>query len=69
MLSHESEDLASFACVHSSSDKAHWKLIFFANLCKQIAYVPLRVCFCCLSCTNDSLQGCLGKQTWEDDEQ
>lgn len=29
-----------------------------------MAYVPRSV-----SCANDSLEGCLGKQTWEDDEE
>lgn len=42
----------------------------FPNLCeKDYICVLACVCFCCLSCANDSLEGCLGKQTWEGDEE
>lgn len=63
------QQLATCVCVCFCSDKTFRRLVFFPNPCEMIVYTSLLVCFCCLSGTNDSLEGCLGKQTWEGDEE
>lgn len=63
------QELATCVCVCLCSDKMFRRLVFFPNPCEMIAFMSLLVCFCCLSGANDSLEGCLGKQIWEGDEE
>lgn len=53
--------------MYLSLDKTFQKLIFF--IYAKTLRVSMHVCLGFLSCADDSLEECLGKQTWEDEEE